>query len=730
MPILRLAIPSPLRRLFDYLPPAECPAPLRAGQRLLVEFARRQVVAVLVEVAQSSELPTDKLKPALRLLDPEPLLPPELLRLLGWAVSYYHHGPGEVYPAALPLALRGSDGVAEPRLKRWRITAAGRERLAAGPGRSPRGHELLERLAQAHEGVIPQQLKELNWDWRPAMRRLREQGLVSEQRASCLEPPQPPSPAPQLNDEQQSAVESVTAALDGYHAFLLDGVTGSGKTEVYLRLIEAVVARGRQALLLVPEIGLTPQTVARFRARIPHPIAVLHSGLADGERLCAWQAARRGEARVVIGTRSALFTPLAAPGIIIVDEEHDASFKQQDGFRYSARDLAVVRAHHASIPVLLGSATPALESLANARAGRYTRLALTRRAGDAKPPRIGLLDMRRARLDEGLSEPLLALMERHLKADGQVLLFLNRRGYAPTLLCHACGEAPKCPRCEVNYNLSLVHRRLRCHHCDTERPVPHQCPSCGSPELVPVGLGTERIEQALARRFPGIGVVRIDRDSTRRKGSFEQALAAIHSGEHKLLIGTQMLAKGHHFPNVTLVAILDADQGLYSLDFRAGERLAQLILQVAGRAGRAERPGEVVIQTHLPDHPLLNQLVHQGYPGFAAAALDARKQGRLPPYAHMALLRAEAQNGELPRAFLSEAYGLARVLNTGEVELLGPVAAPMEKRAGRYRVQLLLSSQRREALHKLLDGLLPKLDGLKSGRKVRWSLDVDPVDGY
>jgi primosomal protein N' (replication factor Y) len=421
-----------------------------------------------------------------------------------------------------------------------------------------------------------------------------------------------------------------------------------------------------------------------------------------------------------------VFTPLPKLSLILVDEEHDPSFKQQDGFRYSGRDAAVVRAQRHGIPIVLGTATPSLESLHNTLQGRYGHLSLPERAGTAVHPAIHLLDVRRQQMEEGISEPLQKGMHKHLDAGGQVLLFLNRRGYAPTLLCHDCGWVSHCQRCDAHMTYYARSGRIRCHHCGAERPVPPQCPDCGSLDLRPVGQGTERIEQALKRLFPGIGVVRIDRDSTRRKGAMDALLAEVHSGEGRILIGTQMLAKGHHFPNVTLVGILDADQGLFSVDFRAGERMAQLIVQVAGRAGRADKPGTVVIQTHVPDHPLLRLLVEQDYAHFARAALKEREEAQLPPYSHLALLRAEAVDKQAPLAFLEEAKQEAERLPHEGIWLLGPVPAPMERRAGRSRAQLLLQAESRQALHRLLNQWAPALEGIKSGRKARWSLDVDP----
>ncbi len=531
-----------------------------------------------------------------------------------------------------------------------------------------------------------------------------------------------------LNDAQQTAINSVGSSLSEFKIFLLNGVTGSGKTEVYLHIIDKVIKANKQALILVPEIGLTPQILARFQQRFHVPIAALHSGMTERERLDAWLLAKQGRIPIIIGTRSALFTPLLNPGVIIIDEEHDVSFKQQEGFRYHARDLAIVRARMENIPILLGSATPSLESLHNIATARYHLLNLPARAGSAEHPHFHLIDIRNQTLENGLSKLLLNNMEKHLAQNGQILLFLNRRGFAPVWFCHACSWTASCDRCDVKLTYHQQPPSLLCHHCGATRPIPHQCPKCQSHHLYPLGLGTQRIEQTLAKYFPNVGIVRIDRDSTRRKGALHSMLETIHSGENKILIGTQMIAKGHHFPEVTLVAILDADTGLFSADFRATERVAQLLLQVAGRAGRAERAGEVYLQTHNPQHPLLLHLIEHGYMAFAKAALLERKNADLPPYNYAALFRAEAVNAQAPLKFLQELRDLAHVYPTNAVTILGPVPALIERRAGRYRAHLLLLAKERAPLHLLLNQLLTRLSQLPTSKRIRWGLDVDPME--
>lgn len=736
-PILRIAVPSPLCRTFDYLPPPEGDlATLQPGARVRVPFGRRQTIGLLVEIGTGSELDPALLRPALAVLDRAPILPADVLALAQWAHRYYHHPPGEAFAAALPVLLRQGEPASTPQPPPlWRITAAGQAALAESVAlrRAPAQRRLLDHLAQCPAGLDAATLRPVIRDSIATLRALGAKGWVESSAADAptLTEPAPavPSAPPALSVAQADAVTAVSAELDRFQVFLLEGVTGSGKTEVYLRLIEAVLAQGRQALVLTPEIGLTPQLLARFRERLPGPLAVLHSGLSDRERLNAWLLARDGTAKAVVGTRSAIFAPLRAPGLLIVDEEHDTSYKQQDGFRYHARDLAVIRGQQLGIPVVLGSATPALESIQNARAGRYRLLSLPERVGGGTEPPILILDVRRQPMTEGLSQPLLERMRAHLDRNEQVLLFLNRRGFAPILLCHECGWLSQCRHCDARMTLHLRQRRLTCHHCGDSRPVDAVCPVCGSVDLRAVGHGTERLETALRPLFPGIGIARLDRDSTRRRGSLETLLADIHNGDRRILIGTQMLAKGHHFPDVTLVGIVDADQGLYGVDFRSSERMAQLILQVAGRAGRAEKPGIVIIQTHHPDHPLLRVLVAEGYPAFAAAALAERQEALLPPFAHQALLRAEAGNPERATAFLNAARALAEPIADG-LELLGPAPAPMERRAGRYRAHLLIQATQRPALHRFLDRWTALLWAERGDRQVRWSLDVDPMELY
>jgi primosomal protein N' (replication factor Y) len=725
--ILHIAVPSPLYRSFDYRLPATLDADsLVPGMRVRVPFGSRRAIGILLAVSAASNLEPGRLKPALEVLDGEAVLSADILAMTRWASAYYQYPIGEALATALPARLRAGHALPATTLPGWRPSAAGRLIDPATLTRAPHQAQVLIQL-QAHPAGVPRANLEV-----PAavLRTLQRKGWIEPCRLKAVRETETCQSAPghTLNDNQQQAVQAILDGLGQFTAFLLEGVTGSGKTEVYLQAIEALIAAGRQSLVLVPEIGLTPQLVQRFRRRFATPLAVLHSGLGDAERLAAWQLARHGEALIVLGTRSAIFTPLARPGLLVVDEEHDPSLKQQEGFRYSARDLAVWRARRLSIPVVLGSATPSLESLLNVRQQRYRHLVLPNRTGRAGLPGYEILDIRSQPLEHGLSRALLARITQHLGHDGQILLFLNRRGYAPTLICHDCGWVAECRRCDARMTLHQREQQLRCHHCGGQRPLDRLCPACGDSDLRPLGQGTERVEQALAEHFPNAERLRIDRDTTRRKGELNRLLERAQSGQARLLLGTQMLAKGHHFPKVTLVGILNVDQGLFGTDFRASERMAQLLIQVAGRAGRHDRPGQVVIQTHHPEHPLLQLLIRQGYPAFARAALAEREAARLPPANHIALVRAEATQPSLPVSFLDHVRQQTEQLDRPGIEIWGPVPATMERRAGRFRAQLLLQSGDRGGLQSLLGTLVRQLEQSKEARRVRWSVDVDPAD--
>ncbi|MBK1650315.1 primosomal protein N' [Rhabdochromatium marinum] len=742
---MRVAIAVPLPELFDYRPPSDqdtatAARTLMPGLRVLVPFGHGQRIGLIVALANTSDHPVAKLKAVLTVLDTQALLQAQDIDFILWSARYYRAAPGEALFGALPTRLRRGKALATARAASgWRLTVAGTALNAEQLSRAPRQLHCWQCLREHPAGLSQRQLSAQLGPCTSALRALATKGLVEAcQLPSQRFPPHssaiPVAPAtpdmearPELNAEQAAAVAAVRAS-HGFAGFLLDGVTGSGKTEVYLRLIDTALDQGRQILVLVPEIGLTPQLEQRLRLRIPAPMVVLHSALGESEREAGWHAAASGTARVLLGTRSAIFTPLPELGLVIVDEEHDLSFKQQDGFRYSARDLAVRRAQIGQCPVVLGSATPALESLRNAELGRYQRLVLSQRAGSARDPRILITDIRGQYLDTGIGHRLHQGIEQALDAGQQVLLFLNRRGFSPVLTCHDCGWISECIRCDARLTIHRNRGELRCHHCGLIRPLPTRCPYCQGPDLRPLGQGTERVEDSLRQRYPGIPLARIDRDSTSRKGELERLLAGALNGEYRILLGTQMLAKGHHLPGITLVGILDLDHGLYGADFRATERMAQLLLQVAGRAGRAEQPGTVIVQTRHPQHPMLRALLEHGYGAFARAALDERRAAQMPPFSYQALVRADSPREDAALIFLQQVAHITRPLLSSGQELWGPAPAAMEQRAGRYRAQLLLQAPKRTALHQLLDQLIPQLRHLPRARDLRFSLDIDPQE--
>ena len=728
--ILNVAVSVPLSREFDYLPAAGGPG-ATAGYRVLVPFGNRRQVGVVMGEARHSDLPTERIRRCLETLDDEPLLSDDDRWLIRFTSDYYHHPIGEVVAAALPALLRLGKAL-NPVQTFVAVSDAGAtadiDRLAK---RAPRQAELLEVLIDAGgNGVDEDTLTEQIPTWRRAAKGLFEKGYASRFEAVPEEPERLASAevraGPDLNPDQRSAIDQIRRGK-GFSAWLLDGVTGSGKTEVYLHLIRDVLDAGKQVLVLVPEIGLTPQLVGRLSSRLGIAPAVIHSGLSDNARLAAWRSSRSGAAKLVVGTRSAVFTPMPDVGLIVIDEEHDHSFKQQEGLRYSARDLAIARAKRRDIPVVPGSATPTLEVLQHCRVGNFTRLELPVRAGGASPPQIHLVDLTRAPADNGLSQPLIRAIDNHLQEGGQALIFLNRRGFAPTLICASCGHVAECARCDSRMTVHARANDLRCHHCGANRPLDQHCAQCGS-DVRPLGEGTERLEDALREHFPTRRIERIDSDSMQRRGAIDEALELAAQGDADILVGTQMLSKGHHFPMLTLVGVVNADQGLFGTDFRSSERMAQSIIQVAGRAGRESRQGDVIIQTAFPDNPFWPCLIDGGYEKIAGDALAEREETRWPPFTWLALIRAAAHSKDDAHAFLDTARQFAQGQHSEYLRVLGPVDAPMARKAGRYRAQLLLQSSDRKNLHAILAALRPTLEGERSARKVRWSIDVDPIE--
>lgn len=658
---LRLALPTPLMRLFDYLTPQDLDSKsLKPGIRVRVPFQRRSLVGILIEVTDKTLVPRNKLKMVEEILDNESVFTDDIYQLCQWASDYYHYSLGEVLASALPTYLRKG--------KKTSVL-----------------------------------------EFEPTT-------IYPEITSPHL-----------LNEEQQAAVEHITAASNQFKIFMLDGVTGSGKTEVYLQAIAALLKAGKQVLVLVPEISLTPQTIDRFKKRFNEPIVALHSSLTEKQRYVAWCDAKCGKARIVIGTRSAIFTPFANLGMIIVDEEHDASFKQQDRFRYHARDLAVMRASFLQIPIVLGSATPSLESVLNVQRQRYQSLLLRERAGNACLPHYEFIDISKEKLADGLSAALIEKMREHLNNNNQVMLFLNRRGFAPVLFCAECAWIADCKRCDAKMVYHRINSRLHCHHCDSRMPIPRRCPNCKTERLEALGLGTQRLEQRLAELFPEVPIIRVDRDSTRRKGAMHDLLDQIHQHPSSILLGTQMLAKGHHFPQVTLVGIIDADTGLFSADFRAAEQMGQLLLQVAGRAGREEKAGTVLIQTRHPEHPLLQILLSQGYAAYSQALLAEREKASLPPYSYFAVIKAEAHHENTAHDFLITVKNNSEKLSE-QITTLGPVSALLAKRKGMYCKHLIFKSKRRTQLQEFLKQLIAQIEKTPTQQTVKWVLDVDPME--
>ena len=708
----RVVVPVPLPRPFDYLPPSGARLP-PVGSRVLVPFGRRQLVGIVIDHGSPPSDPSVKLKPIARVLDAA-LLDDQLLELADWCCRYYGAAPGEAANLLLPGALR--------RVKEFRpapepfieLTSKGRE---AELSRAPRQAQLRDRLITGP--LARRELVDMGFG-SDVLKRMLDAGLVRAVEApGVIES----TPGPELNAEQRHAVAAILAARRRFEALLLAGITGSGKTEVYLRAARRMLARDRQVLILIPEIGLTAQLVRRIESRLGATAHVYHSSLSEGERLTCWQAARTGRARVIVGTRSAVFLPLNRPGLIVVDEEHDSSYKQAEGARYHGRDVAVMRARKLGIPVVLGSATPSLESLHNAEHNRYRLLALTERAGEAKLPRWRVVD---ARGRSGRLDPeLVRSVRHHLEAGGQALIYRNRRGYAPVLMCAECGWSADCHRCDAHMTWHQVNASLQCHHCGVHHRAPPRCPECGSPELLALGAGTERLEDQLKAEFAEVPVHRVDRDSMTGRHDFDELLETVRGGEPCILVGTQMLAKGHHLPGVTLAAVLDVDQALFSADFRAPERLGQVVCQVAGRSGRGERAGEFLLLTRHPEHALLEEMARGDYLGYARKLLAERQAAQLPPATALALLRAEAHQPEAPRAFLEQA---SRLLRSARIEMIGPLPAIMTRRGGYWRFQLWLQARDRAALAGHLAARIKALHDLPAARKVRWHVDMDALE--
>ncbi len=728
---IQVAIPVPMRQLFTYQVPDELQnPPIQIGERIAVPFGSRKVIGIVLSIEEQCDIEEKKLKKVNQRLNDHFNLSQSLVSFLQLCAHYYHHPVGDVFQQALPVNLRKIEKVSLTPPMVWHSSKIN-EQLAAEVTKLEKKAAkqfALYQLITNHQGISWAELRTLGYN-KAQLNALVKKELIEEieqrnEPFSWQENLLNQENKLQLSTEQAIIVSSINQSLTGFSCHLIDGVTGSGKTEVYLQTMEKVLANNKQILVIVPEIGLTPQTLNRFEQRFNVPIALHHSALNDSERLITWLNAQQGSAAIVIGTRSAIFTPLHNLGLIIIDEEHDSSLKQQDSFRYHGRDMAILRARQLDIPIVLGSATPSFETLQNALSGKYNYHQLHQRAGKSKKAKIALIDMNQQQVEFGLSGTLKHEIKATIARGEQVLLFLNRRGYAPAINCQECHWLADCQRCDKPYTLHQKQQLLICHHCGSQKRIPPQCPNCGSVRITPLGQGTEQLEYRLEELFPESSIIRVDRDSTRKKGELTKILQEVSDKKHQLLVGTQMLAKGHHFPDVTLVAVLDVDGALFSFDFRASEQMAQLLIQVAGRAGRASKPGKVLVQTNYPEHPLLQDLVHNGYHHFAHQALTERKQALLPPFSFQALIRAEANYPSYPEKFL-------RALteqNIEHCEFAGPVPAAMEKKAGKFRFHLIIQAKSRKHLHGAILQLLMQIPTNEWQKKVRWSLDVDPID--
>jgi primosomal protein N' (replication factor Y) len=735
---LQVAVPVPMRQLFTYKLPANLQSPsIHCGERVVVPFAGRNLVAVVLTVSEHCEFDHNKVKDVISRQQDKYIFADTELKFLQQCANYYHHPIGDVISQALPVLLRQVESVDIKKIEVWQACANSQDQcnnevalpyiLTKLEKRSPKQAQLYKIIHQ-HQGITWAELRALDYTKTQLNALVDKQLIVAKelipQAFTWQEKLLNQDDKHSLSVEQALVVSSVTQKISEYSCHLLEGITGSGKTEVYLQIMESVLAQSKQVLVLVPEIGLTPQTLSRFEKRFNLPIYLHHSALNNSERLQTWLAAKQGSAAIIIGTRSAIFSPLMNAGLIIVDEEHDGSLKQQDGFRYHGRDIAILRARQLNIPIVLGSATPSLETLHNALSGKYHHHQLLKRPGKSVEAKIELIDMAVQQVEQGLSATLVHEIAQTLARDEQVLIFLNRRGFAPAVSCQECHDIISCGRCNKPYTLHQGQGLLICHHCGSQKRVPRQCGQCGSVRLLPLGQGTEQLEQRLAEMFSEYSAVRIDRDSTRRKGELAKLLQQVSDKKHQLLIGTQMLAKGHHFPDVTLVAVLDVDGALFSYDFRASEQMAQLLTQVGGRAGRASKPGKVLVQTNYPQHPLLQDLVNNGYHHFAVEALAERKLALLPPHSYQVLFRAEANYPSYPEKFL-------RVLTEQALNgcvFAGPIPAAMEKKAGKYRFHLIMQAKQRSDLHCGIKQLLNNIKDNPWHNKVRWSIDVDPQD--
>ena len=729
--LVEVLIPIPLMEKFSYLPPKNNSNLLKQGSRVLVPFGKRTLVGVVWSFSDRDKSLKRKYKHIKEVLDEVPLLDTNSIHLAEWSSRYYHYPLGEIISYFFPPSLRKGKEAKFRESQYLELTSKGSFLEEESLSRAPIQQKLISILKDKKE--ITLKSAQAFGVSNAVVNGLIEKGFVNRFSRELspykkLENKQLSSPK-QLNPEQNKAVNAIKKAKDKNTTFLLDGITGSGKTEVYLQAIQEVINEGKQALILIPEIGLAPQAEERFREYFGDRVMSFHSAKNEREKVDAWLGASRGLVDIIIGTRSSVFLPMKNLGIIVVDEEHDLSFKQMEKFRYSARDMALYRAKLEKIPVVLASATPSLETLKNVQEEKYKVLKLNKRATGASLPTFHAVDLKGKELHEGLSKELLEATQTELDKGNQVLIFLNRRGYAPSLICKVCGWISNCDRCDA---LMTVHKnplKLHCHHCEAQKPYPSKCQSCGSDDFLTYGFGTERVEEFLRGYFPNTKTLRIDSDSTRKKESLNEYFDEIKKGEPIILLGTQLLAKGHHFPNVTLVGIIDADSGLFSADFRGSERVAQLMTQVSGRAGRDKKPGRVILQSYCLDHPQIEEIITGSYEKFAKRLLEERKSYKIPPFSFQAKIFAESPKSLVSRDFILNILNQSKIEKqiSSNVRIVGPLPSIMEKKSGVYRWELSIFSSSRSNLHKFLDVMQSRLYEPKLTKQVRWSIDVDPL---
>lgn len=721
--ILRIGLDVPLNRLFDY---ANDGFNAQVGARVVVSFSGRNLVGVIVAISDTSDLPLDKIKPVQHVFD-DVVFDAQMFKLLQFCSDYYHYPLGQAMIAALPLRLRQIKPAITRKCYVYQL------KRSIDLAELPKRQLVLLRivtLLQTQESASETQLVDVSPSWRKAIAWLKDMDYLQQTEVVAVKPGlQSSAVQPHVNAEQQQVIQSVLSELHHFKPWLLYGITGSGKTEVYIQLLQTILAeKHAQALILVPEINLTPQLEARFRSRLSqYPLATLHSNLSESERLQSWQAASTGAAKIVIGTRLSVFAAMPHLKLIVIDEEHDSSYKQQDGMRYHARDIAIMRAKQLNIPILMGSATPSLETWHLAKKQQYGLLMLKQRAVEsATLPKIHCIDVGKTPTEKGLSPILIQAMRERLKRGEQSLLFLNRRGYAPVLHCSACHWVAPCLRCSARLVVHLGQRQLKCHHCGHEQSIPVQCPDCGNTDLSPVGQATQRLEQTLSDLFPTANIARVDRDSVRNKDALTDLLKRVQERQVDILIGTQMLAKGHDFPHLTLVGVIDTDTALFSPDFRASERLFSQLMQVSGRAGRAEKAGQVLIQTTFPQHALFDALRGQDYANYADVLLAERSAMQLPPTSYFALLKAEANDYQPVLTFLNKAVSLGQAIPNA-IMIYDPLRPQMERLNNMERGQLLLQANNRADLHQFLKQWIPHLRAQKISNQLRWVLDIDPI---